>query len=187
MRDKKMKYFLCGLALSGLLSGCRTQADGLVLVGESSAPQPEIAAETEEPSRIYVYVCGAVNCPGVVALPEGSRAEAALEAAGGLREDAKAEWVNLAARVADGDRLYFPTVEETEEAEAGEEDDGLVNINTADEAALCTLSGIGESRARDILRYREENGPFKTGEDIMKVPGIKTSVYNRIKDRIKTE
>lgn len=186
MRNKKLKYMICGLALSGLLSGCRTQADGLVLVGESSVPQPVNVSETEEPSRIYVHVCGAVNCPGVVALPEGSRAEAALEAAGGLREDAKADWVNLAAKVADGDRLYFPTAEEAE-AEAGEEEDGLVNINTADEAALCTLSGVGESRARDILRYREENGPFKTREDIMKVPGIKTSVYNRIKDRIKTE
>lgn len=140
-----------------------------------------------ELSRIYVYVCGAVNSPGVVVLPEGSRAEAALEAAGGLREDAKTDWVNLAAKVTDGEKLYFPTLDETPEAPDMEEPDGLVNINTADEAALCTLSGIGESRARDILRYREENGAFQSPEDIMKVPGIKTSVYNRIKDRIRTE
>ena len=49
------------------------------------------------------------------------------------------------------------------------------------------LSGIGESRARDIVRYREENGPFENCEDIMNVPGIKTSVYSKIKDRIKIE
>lgn len=207
MKIKKIKAVMCGLALSGLLCGCGTQTDGLVLVGENAAElfgdsgenafsegsQPSATGEytaadtdSEEVSRIYVYVCGAVNSPGVVVLQQGSRAEAALEAAGGFRQDARTDYVNLAAKVSDGEKLYFPTVEET--AELSEESgDGLININTADEAALCTLSGIGESRARDILRYREENGPFESCEDIMNVPGIKASVYGKIKDRIKIE
>ena len=61
---------------------------------------------------------------------------------------------------------------------------GLVNINTADVAALCTLPGIGESRARDIISYREANGGFGACEDIMKVSGIKTAAYEKIKDKI---
>lgn len=212
MKIKLIRALLCGLVLSGLLCGCGTQTDRLVLVGENAAEEsgdggenafseeslPSAAgefmppdADSQEVSQIYVYVCGAVNSPGVVTLQEGSRAEAALEAAGGFRTDARTDYVNLAAKVSDGEKLYFPTEEETAglltelpEESAG---DGLININTADEATLCMLSGIGESRAGDIVRYREENGPFESCEDIMNVPGIKTSVYSKIKDRIKIE
>lgn len=208
MRTKEIRAAICGLALSGLLCGCGKQTDGLVLVGESGSEMPRGGAEEafedengseaageistadgnpEDITRIYVYVCGAVNSPGVVVLQEGSRAEAALEAAGGFRQDARTDYVNLAAKVADGEKLYFPTVEEAIELWEESAGDGLVNINTADLETLCTLSGIGESRARDILRYREENGPFESCEDIMNVPGIKTSVYSKIKDRIKIE
>ena len=145
-------------------------------------------AETEE-MRILVHVCGAVVNPGVVALPQGSRAEDALLAAGGFAEDASRDYVNLAGYVSDGEKLYFPT---REEVSAGiqvqtEQDDGLVNINTADVAVLCTLPGIGEARARDIIAYREAHGDFKSCEDIMKVSGIKTSVYNKLSDKIKVK
>ena len=208
MKNKIIETVMYGLTLSGLLCGCGKRPDSLVLVGEngievsgdigestfSEESQPSATgkyappdAASEEVSRIYVYVCGAVNSPGVVVLQEGSRAEAALEAAGGFRQDARTDYVNLAARVSDGEKLYFPTEEETAELSEESGGDGLININTADEAALCTLSGIGASRARDILRYREENGPFESCEDIMNVPGIKASVYGKIKDRIKIE
>lgn len=148
----------------------------------------EVIAEAEE-MRILVHVCGAVVDPGVVALPQGSRAEDALLAAGGFAEDASRDYVNLAGYVSDGEKLYFPT---REEVSAGiqvqaEADDGLVNINTADVAALCTLPGIGESRARDIIAYREAHGDFESCEDIMKVSGIKTSVYEKLSDRIKVK
>lgn len=208
MKINIIEAVMCGLALGGLLCGCGTQTDSLVLVGEnetelfgdsgenafSEGSLPSAAREftasntdSEEVSQIYVYVCGAVINPGVVVLQEGSRAEAALEAAGGFRQDARTDYVNLAAKVSDGEKLYFPTVEETAVLSEESGGDGLININTADEAALCTLSGIGEARARDILRYREENGPFENCEDIMNVPGIKASVYGKIKDRIKVE
>ena len=59
-----------------------------------------------------------------------------------------------------------------------------MNINTAGKEALMTLSGIGESKAEDIIRYREESGGFKKIEDIMKVPGIKNAGFQKIKDRI---
>lgn len=150
--------------------------------GESAAGSDDRREGPEEvPPLICVYVCGAVTKPGVVSVPQGSRAEDALLAAGGFREDAAQESVNLADWVADGQMLYFPT---REEAAAVEAESGLVNINAADAAQLCALPGIGESRAADIIAYREKNGAFESCEDIMKVPGIKTSVYEKIKDKI---
>lgn len=212
---KKIGAAVCSLALCSLLCGCGEQPEGLVLVGaegtELSGPEREAfgagagreqaageagpekdgtpAADDGAETLIYVYVCGAVNSPGVVALPEGSRAEEALKRAGGFRGDARTDHVNLAARVADGEKLYFPALEETVEdgGPGTDTEDGLVNINTADAALLCTLPGIGESRARDIVSFREENGLFDACEDIMKVPGIKTSVYGKIRDKIKVE
>ncbi len=96
--------------------------------------------------------------------------------------------MNLADWVSDGQKLYFPTEEEAQGAwqpETGEDgSSGLVNINTADVDTLCTLSGIGESRARDIVAYREAHGGFASCEEIMNVPGIKTAVYEKISDMI---
>ena len=68
----------------------------------------------------------------------------------------------------------------------GQAASGRVNINTADAAQLCTLPGIGESRAADIIAYREAHGGFASCEDIMNVSGIKESVYNKISDKITT-
>ena len=60
-----------------------------------------------------------------------------------------------------------------------------IDLNTADETILCTLPGIGESRAKSIIMYRQENGPFRSPEDVMNVSGIKEAAYEKIKDYIK--
>lgn len=139
-----------------------------------------------ETQTILVYVCGAVANPGVVELPADSRAADALEAAGGLLASAQPDYVNLAARLEDAQKLYFPTSEEAEELVQKEAAAarGLVNINTADVEELCTLPGIGEARAQDIIAYREQHGAFQSGEDIMKVSGIKQNAYEKMKDQI---
>ena len=95
-------------------------------------------------------------------------------------------YVNLAETVTDGQKLYFPTLEEAEtlEAEVKATAEGLVNINTASAEELCALPGIGASRAADIVRYREQNGAFQTKEDIMKVSGIKQNAYDKLCDKI---
>ncbi len=202
MTKIRILFFMCCVAFCTLFSACGTGEGDFVYIGgpaeagetaesgsaaargesdgESGAALP--AEEESGEPLIYVYVCGAVKCPGVVALPEGSRADAALNAAGGFREDARKDYVNLAAKVSDGEKLYFPA--EGEEAESQEQGGGKVNINTADAAALCSLPGIGETRAADIISYRETSGLFETCEDIMKVPGIKDSTYNKIADKI---
>ena len=194
----KIKYW-CLIGLLGcivlFMTGCGTADEAIVLIppGESVAEFPELesveqAAETRvvEPQTVYVYVCGAVRTPGVVEVPEGSRAAEALELAGGMTTEADPFYVNLAETVTDGQKLYFPTLEEAEtlEAEVKATAEGLVNINTASAEELCALPGIGASRAADIVRYREKNGAFQTKEDIMKVSGIKQNAYDKLCDRI---
>lgn len=162
-----------------------SRASGQAGTAAQSAASGETASEARD-TMIRVYVCGAVANPGVVEIPQGSRVEDALEAAGGFGAEAGREAVNLADWVSDGQKLYFPKEGEAVEEPQAQADSasGLVNINTADVAALCTLPGIGESRARDIISYREANGGFGACEDIMKVSGIKTAAYEKIKDKI---
>lgn len=141
---------------------------------------------TSTDKMIVVYVCGAVNQPGIVELPYGSRGAAAIEAVGGFREDAEEGYVNLAARLNDEEMLNIPTMEEAKVLLEIQENksNGKVNLNTASVEELCTLPGIGESRAEDIIRYRTENGAFTSPEDIMQIPGVKTSTFEKIKDKI---
>lgn len=157
----------------------------------------------EDEKQIFVYVCGAVQAPGVYGLEEGARLYEAIACAGGVREDAAEESVNQAQTVADGDRLYIPTDEEVRQglgeflksgvsvgtegtkSEGNDTDSaGKVNINTASKEELKTLDGIGDTRAESILSYRELNGPFQTIEALMQVDGIKEGVFNKMKDSI---
>lgn len=186
-----------GQTSSGAGSG--TPSEGVVRTSSGAETGTSSDSDGQESSEatIRVYVCGAVADPGVVEIPQGSRAEDALEAAGGFSGEAAKEAVNLAAWVNDGQKLYFPVegeevppeaspseaVPSSASPEAGQTG-GLVNINTADVAALCTLPGMGESRAGDIIAYREANGGFDSCEDIMKVTGIKNAMYEKIKDKI---
>ena len=168
------------------------------------------AGETQ-PEMIYVDVCGAVANPGVFQLAAGSRVFQAIEAAGGYLPEAALTCVNRAGVLTDGQQLYILTQEEMErqgldpeemaKASDGQisgsagtgqntgmtaqvQQDNRININTADEAQLTTLTGIGATRAQAIIAYREENGPFAAIEDIMNVQGIKEGTFAKIKDEI---
>lgn len=180
--------FLGGCAEDGELILIGSEAEAVIEEEASGIGNADVQgmAELKETVMIQVYVCGAVMCPGVVTIPEGSRVEVALNAAGGFSEEADESSVNLADWVADGQMLYFPTEEEAEQSLAEEEtrEKGLVNINTADVKQLCTLPGIGESRAADIIAFREENGDFASCEEIMQVTGIKESIYEKMRDKI---
>lgn len=164
-------------------------------------PESDVLKETEasegdeavnEAQILYVHVCGAVNQAGVYPCKKGDRVFQLIEAAGGFSDDACLEALNQAEEVEDGSRIYVPTVEEWEQAgkqsfmESKEQaGDGRVNINTADAKMLCTLPGIGESKAQAILAYREEKGGFQSIEEIKSVSGIGNGVYSKIKDLIK--
>ena len=143
-------------------------------------------------SLIYVDVTGAVKEPGVVTLSEGARVYEAIAEAGGFSDDAAVELVNQAALLSDGQQIRVYTCEEAaqgavsvvEEQGTKETAQGKININQAGAEELMTLPGIGESKAADIIRYREENGGFERIEDIMNISGIKESVFSKIKDKI---
>lgn len=162
-------------------------------------------------AMIYVDVCGAVANPGVFQLAAGSRVFQAIEAAGGYLPEAALTCVNRVGVLTDGQQLYILTQEEMErqgldpvemaKASDGQmngsagtgqntgmtaqvQQDNRININTADEAQLTTLTGIGATRAQAIIAYREENGPFAAIEDIMNVQGIKEGTFAKIKDEI---
>ena len=153
-------------------------------------------SETEAMDPAFVvHVCGEVVNPGIYELPAGSRIYEAVKAAGGFTENAEEESVNLASPIEDGVQIRIYSKEEAETLAAGaapfdgfeasgEGKEPVVNLNTATKEELMTLSGIGESRAEDIIRYREENGGFQNIEDIMKVSGIKDAAFQKIKDRI---
>ncbi|MDO5539143.1 MAG: helix-hairpin-helix domain-containing protein [Eubacteriales bacterium] len=154
--------------------------------------QETISAESTDKAVIMVDICGAVVHPGVYELEEGARVCDVIACAGGLLSDADRKTLNQAALLHDADKVIVYTYEEIQ-AGAGDQlsgensgtgHQGKVNINTADAEELCTLKGIGESRARDIIAYRTSNGAFQTIEEIMNVNGIKEATYSGIKDYI---
>ena len=168
-------------------------------------------ASSEETKTLVVHICGAVSAPGVYELPAGSRIIDAVEAGGGFLPEADEACCNLAEEIVDGCQIYIMTKTEScadgqTEKKAGIQtspdsdmqttdrnvrsnsapalENGLVNLNTADIAALMTLPGIGESRAKAIISYREQHGAFAQIEDIMKISGIKQAAFSKIKDKI---
>lgn len=182
---------LCSLILGGCKDAEEELALDRVLVSAEESQQQPVSVmpnqqEESEAAVIYVHVCGEVCRPGVVELPAGSRAEEAVRLAGGMTQEADLDYVNLAAALSDGEKLYIPSVLEAQEMgqSMGNGAEGLVNINTAGADSLCTLPGIGASRAQDIISYREKNGGFTSIEDIMKVPGIKSAAFEKIKEKI---
>lgn len=187
-------------------------SDGMSVepLGEDEAASDGMSVEPlgdDLPAAVcFVHICGAVACPGVYLLPEGSRIYQAVEMAGGFLADADQKGINLAQMVADGMKV---TVFTEEEAETAAEGSGIlypeanpsgrdrtgagtaalaqkpkVNINTAGKEELMTLRGIGESRAEDIIAYREKHGSFQKIEEIMKVSGIKDAAFEKIKEDI---
>lgn len=139
--------------------------------------------------RLTVYVCGAVQHPGVYELAEGSRVYEALALAGGVTDDASPTAVNQAQPLTDGEMIEILTVDQAMERETAQEteSDGRVNINTADAEELKTLPGIGEAKADSIIAYREKNGAFAAIEDIKNIEGIKDGVFAKLEDCIKVE
>ncbi len=143
---------------------------------------------------IYVHVSGAVRDSGLVELSSGARVADAIEAAGGPNDDAFTDAVNLARKVEDGEHVHLPSNAESERGlavsmeTAGQALPGVetnkVNINTAGEAELEELPGIGPSTAQKIIADRDANGPYKSLDDLKRVPGIGDKKYASLEDLI---
>ena len=167
-------------------------------VEETTVVEMTVLAEKTEVSTtqetvIFVDIKGAVKNPGVYQMKVGDRVKDALDAAGGLTDEADSQKVNLAKRLEDQMVIVVPKVgEEAEEIPSGETrkeatKEGKVNINTATVEELKTLKGVGEKKAEAIIEYRKKNGSFKTKEDLMKVRGIGKKLFESFEERIVTQ
>ena len=175
----------------------------------------ETVLDSGPSATIYVDVDGAVSQPGVYSLPDNARVFDAVDAAGGLLSEACSEILNQAEHVSDGQKLYIMTKEEWEAQKEldgsqewtvtqegtgkqgqngtqgtqkqAEQDDELVDLNRATEGELCTLPGIGQTRAQAIIAYREASGGFRSIDEIQNVSGIKSGTYEKIKNKFKVQ
>jgi competence protein ComEA len=159
-----------------------TATEAATAAGETAAPEPE---------PWLIHVLGAVNRPGLVAVPPGSRVADAIEAAGGLAPDADPGELNLAATLVDGAQVVIGTLD----APRGEVRTGaggavqptvvasataLIDLNTATQAELETLPGVGPVTAQSILAWRAQHGRFTAIAELQEVSGIGAATYARI-------
>lgn len=132
------------------------------------------------PAEIWVDISGAVASPGVYQLPGGARIKDALVAAGGLTSSADRDFVaraiNLAAKAADGDKVYIPAAG----GEVAGAVTGRVNLNKASAGQLETLSGIGQVRAAQII----ENRPYASIDDLVTKKIISAGILDKIRDKV---
>lgn len=170
-----------------------------ILISNTSENKTNVEIQED---LVIIHITGSVKNPGIVKLKYGSRIEDAIEAAGGLTENADITNVNLAYVLDDGVKIRIPSItdekngdEQILEEESGEniiEETNMtlgastkeVNINKATETELQSLPGIGASLASRIIEYRNQNGKFSKIEDIKNVNGIGDSKYDNIKDFI---
>lgn len=176
--------FLIGFVLlsGGLIYSLRSSNSGQAsdITFESSST----ANESKSENKITVDVEGAVINPGVYSLISNSRAKDALIAAGGLSSQADRDWVsknlNLALKLSDSAKIYIPKIGESANPIGQISQIGLININTASASDLDGLPGVGPATAQKIIDRR----PYSSINDLLSKKIVKSSVFEKIKDKI---
>ncbi|MBO2989844.1 ComEA family DNA-binding protein [Leucobacter tardus] len=189
-----------------------TSTAGQVAPSASSRAEPGGSADAQDqaadvgvgptPGSAFVHVVGEVADPGVVELPSGARVRDALDAAGGPTKRAVLAGVNLARVVVDGEQITVPDTAEAEMSAApggvdtaesggsggtganGASPGALVNLNTADAAALETLPRVGPALAQRIIDWRAANGAFTSVDQLLEVSGIGEKTLEGFRDRV---
>ena len=152
----------------------------------------ESSAAVNQNDMIPVYLVGSVKHPGVYQVARGSYLYELVDAAGGLTDHAARGSINLAFRIDTNQMIRLPSQDEVQQdplqadpaVYPSESGDTQIDINRAALEELDSLPGVGPSTAQAIISYRDKNGPFKAIEELMKVPGIKESRFNALKDLI---
>ena len=140
-------------------------------------------------NEVTIDISGEVTKPGVYKLQKGAILDEVLTMAGGLTNKANLSWIdknlNKAEKVTDGQKIYIPNELDDETVILGVSTSrNIVKINTASAEDLDTLEGVGPAIAQRIIDYRNENGGFKSVEEIKLVPGIGDKMFEKIKDEI---
>lgn len=143
--------------------------------------------------KIFVHIDGEVNKPNLYEMKKSDRMKDLIDKAGGLTKNADASKINLAIKLKDEMKVHIykigevkNNVNEGSKQNTSVENNNLININTATEQDLCKLTGIGPSKAKMIIEYREKTKFFNI-EDITKVSGIGKKTFDKIKDKITTD
>ncbi|MBI4927159.1 MAG: helix-hairpin-helix domain-containing protein [Anaerolineae bacterium] len=171
----------------GVLAGVAITS-AIFLVSRTPSGEPIVLDPLPTLAPILIHIDGAVANPGVYELPVDSRVQDAVKAAGGVNEDANLAGTNLVASLRDGMKIHIPSNSEPAppmSVDDGQDQSGVrININTASVEDLMKLPGIGETRAKDIINFRNEHNGFKSIEELMNVPGIGESTFNNIKQMV---
>jgi len=167
----------------------------------TSKDNKAIAEKNIDEVICIIHITGAVKKPGVYKLAKGKRIIDAVKIAGGKKENANLDAVNLAAHLYDGQKIIIPFVNDndtekivlssTENTQAFSDNQNIatsyksqININAANSLQLENLPGIGPVLAKRIIEYREINGAFRYIEEIMNVTGVGEKKFQSIKEYI---
>lgn len=183
----------------------------IVEVEETDDLKIKEKAKEEIEIEYKVDIKGAINVPGIYSMKSTSRVIDVINEAGGLTEIADTSVINLSKKIIDEMVIIIYTKDQVANFKKVKEEEKIVqdkcnqvdenslkndacikteeittkvSINNSTKEQLMTLQGIGESKANDIIKYREENGPFNSIEDIKNVPGIGDNLFAQIKEDI---
>lgn len=159
-----------------------------IFVEENESMEVITKKEEKESIKIVVDIKGEIKNPNIYWLEEGCIIEDLINIAGGITEEGDLSKINRAQKLNDHEVVIIPNINdkesEIENIIPSSNDKNKVNINTASINELDTLSGIGPSKAEAIIKYREENGTFKSIEEIKNVTGIGEALFEKFKENI---
>lgn len=177
-----------------------TQTNQILATTAKSQVQSSEVSTTSSATEIYVDIKGAVNHPGVYRVDAMERLQDLVTKAGGFIKEADQTQVNLASKLQDQQLVYIPKIGEelsevqvptTDTTTSGEEEADesteKINLNTADEAQLQELTGIGEKKAQEIIAYRQEHGSFQSTDELKEVSGIGDKTFETLESLITVE
>lgn len=179
MKGSNFFWYLLSILSGFLIAGV------ILLLNSKDTGLPIIVVPAPTPLPISVYLSGDIENPGVYLLPVGSRMEDLINLSK-IKIPPESD-INLASKLYDGQHIQISSnssVERTNTITITNSE--KININEADIEELKLLPGIGETKAKEIVMYRETYGYFDTIEDILNVPGIGDATFNQLRDKIAT-